>query len=188
MSQPELLRRVVEVLDRAGISYMVTGSVASSLQGEPRSTHDLDLVIAVDQSRIEDLLAGFPRPGFYADAEAAREAVRTSGMFNVIEVEEGDKVDFWLLTNDPFDRSRFARRYEEEVFGIRLQVSRPEDTILQKLKWVKMSGGSEKSYVDALRVYEVQAGGLDLGYMQEWAERLGVEDLWNRIRREAEKA
>ncbi len=50
MSQQELLRRVVQVLKKAGIEYMLTGSLVSSLQGEPRSTHDIDLIIAIQQA------------------------------------------------------------------------------------------------------------------------------------------
>lgn len=166
---------------------MITGSIASSLQGEPRSTHYLDVVVEIQQENIPTLRAAFAHPDFYMDEEAAREAVRTGGMFNLIEVAEGDKVDFWLLTDEPFDRSRFARRVEEDVVGVHLKVSSPEDTILAKLRWVKLSGGSEKAYTDALRVYEVQAGTLDLHYLEEWARRLGVYDLWERITREAEE-
>ena len=56
MLQPELLiKRVIQVLEDAGIEYMVTGSVASSLQGEPRSTHDIDLVVALQKPGIEKL-------------------------------------------------------------------------------------------------------------------------------------
>lgn len=89
-------------------------------------------------------------------------------MFNVIDMVEGDKVDFWMLTKEPFDRSRFGRRYPEQVFGLQHQVSSPEDTILAKLLWCKLSGGSEKQFRDALRVYEVQARLLDLGYLAKW--------------------
>ena len=70
------------------------------------------------------------------------------------ELHLGDKVDFWLLTTDAFDQTRFARRTVEDFEGIPLQVSRPEDTILMKLNWAQLSGGSEKQFVDALRVYE----------------------------------
>lgn len=82
-------------------------------------------------------------------------------MFNLINLKEGDKVDFWILTDDPFDKSRFSRRITEEFMGIKLLVSTPEDTILAKLKWAKESGGSEKQFIDALRVYEVQYGKID---------------------------
>jgi len=177
---------VVRTLDLARIEYMVTGSVASSLQGEPRLTHDLDFVIAVDADRVPALLEAFPSPGFYVSREAVAEAIRTGGMFNVIETTEGDKIDFWMLTEQPFDRSRFARRYEEEVFGVRLKVSSPEDTILAKLRWSALSGGSEKQFQDALRVYEVQAGVLERGYLEEWAEALGVFEAWKRLVAQAE--
>jgi len=77
-------------------------------------------------------------------------------MFNLIDTTEGDKIDFWILTNDAFDKSRFKRKIEEDIFGFSMKVSSPEDTILAKLKWIKLSGGSQKQFTDALRVYEVQ--------------------------------
>jgi hypothetical protein len=72
--------------------------------------------------------------------------------------------------------------------GIRMQVSSPEDTILAKLRWAKLSGGSEKQFTDALRVYEVQFGKLDLNYMERWVKKLDVESLWKRLKEEAEIA
>lgn len=189
MPQQELLKLVIARLDEAGIEYMLTGSLASSLQGEPRATHDIDLVIAIrttpgDAARA--LRAAFPEPQFYLDEEAIRSAIAASGMFNMIDTREGDKVDFWLLTADAFDQARFARRTVEDFEGVRLQVSRPEDTILMKLKWARMSGGSEKQFIDALRVYEVQHGLLDQSYLDAWAARLGVAALLARVRSEAE--
>jgi hypothetical protein len=176
---------VVEALNGAGIDYMVTGSVVSSLQGEPRATHDLDVVISLEQRSLPALVAAFPKPQFYVDEQAAREAVQTRGTFNLIETTEGGKVDFWMLTDSAFDQSRFSRKYEEIVFGIRLKVSAPEDTILQKLSWAKLSGGSVKLYGDALRVFEVQFAGLDQPYLTDWARMLEVDDLLEQIRREA---
>ena len=70
--------------------------------------------------------------------------------------------------------------------GIRMQVSSPEDTILAKLRWAKLSGGSEKQFTDALRVYEVQFGKLDLEYLDQWVKKLDVESLWKRLKGEAE--
>jgi hypothetical protein len=107
-------------------------------------------------------------------------------MFNLIDTREGDKVDFWLLSDEAFDQARFARRAVEEFEGARLAVSRPEDTILMKLKWAAMSGGSEKQFVDALRVYEVQHGQLDQSYLETWAARLDVTALLARLRQEAQ--
>ena len=186
MPQQELLIRVVRVLEGCSIEYMVTGSVASSLQGEPRSTHDLDLVVELRQSAVPALVDAFPSPEFYFSKEAVHEAVARGSMVNLLATQEGDKVDFWMLTDTPFDRSRFARRLTEEVFGIALRVSTPEDTILAKLSWAERSGGSEKHFLDAVRVYEVQRAKLDESYLDTWAEELDVVPLLARLRSEAE--
>ena len=185
MSQPELLARVVETLDRLGIDYMVTGSIASSLQGEPRSTHDIDVVVALGADDVAGLVGAFAGPDYYIDAAAVEDAIAHRSMFNLINVREGDKVDFWMLTPDPFDRSRFSRKYVEEAMG-GLKVSAPEDTILMKLSWASQMGGSEKQFRDAVSVFEVQHEGLDLKYLNTWAVNLGVEELWAKLQNEAE--
>lgn len=185
MSQVELLKLVVELLEDAGIGYMVTGSIASSLQGEPRSTHDLDVVVALRERDVSRVRNAFPSPRYYVDEAAIRAAIRGGGMFNVIDAFEGDKVDFWMLSEEPFDRSRFERRRREHALGIHFAVSAPEDTILQKLRWSRLGGGNEKPYIDALRVYEVQGETLDQEYLDRWATALGVTDLLSRLRQEA---
>ena len=187
MPQQELLKRVIEVLGDLEIDHMVTGSIVSSLQGEPRSTHDIDIVVAVQRSTATELAAAFPAPDYYLSKESILEALDSQGMFNLIEVNTGDKIDFWVLTDQPFDVSRFRRKYTEDVLGIKLAVSAPEDTILAKLHWAKESGGSEKHVNDALRVYEVQYGKLDLEYLRDWAHRLGVSSILEKIEEEAER-
>ena len=186
MSQQDLLKKVIETLDQNGIDHMITGSVVSSLQGEPRSTHDIDVVVSIKETDIENMVEAFLPPDYYLDAESIREAISHRSMFNLIDVVEGDKVDFWILTDQGFDQSRFARKYVEDVLGIRLKVSSPEDTILAKLQWAVKSGGSEKHFTDALRIFEVQGDNLDLDYLNRWVVALGVVELWNRLQNEAE--
>ncbi|MFZ2146469.1 MAG: hypothetical protein WAV28_04540 [Sedimentisphaerales bacterium] len=188
MSQQELLKTVIQILDQAGIEYMLTGSVASSLQGQPRATHDIDMVIAIEKSKAHELVEAFPSPDFYLDEHSILEAINSQSMFNLIEVKSGDKVDFWILSNEAFDRSRFSRRYSEKFMGTEMQVSSLEDTILAKLRWAKLCGGSEKQFTDALGVYEVQYGKLDIDYLEHWAKELDVKSLWKRIMNEAEIA
>jgi hypothetical protein len=106
-------------------------------------------------------------------------------MFNLIDLRSGDKVDFWMLTDDPFDHSRFERRIAQPLDDATVWVSCPEDTILQKLRWARLSGGSEKQFGDALHVYEVQSQWLDHAYLDRWAALLDVVDLLARLRREA---
>ena len=135
---------------------------------------------------MKKLVEAFPSPDFYLDETSMISAIETNGMFNLIHVIEGDKVDFWTLTDEPFDRSRFARRITEELMEIKVQVSAPEDTVLAKLKWAKESGGSEKHFIDALRVFEVQHDTLDQKYLDRWVKELDIIDLWKRLLEEVD--
>jgi hypothetical protein len=184
MSQSELLKKTIAVLEAAGIPYMLTGSFVSSLQGEPRLTHDIDLVVAITPKDAKSLVAAFGPPDYYLDELAVEEAIRRKNQFNLLDVTGGDKVDFWILTDDPFDQSRFARRYAEDFEGQRIFVSRPEDTILMKLQWGRMSGGSEKQFGDARSVYELQKRRLDIPYIEQWMRALGLWESWERLKRE----
>ena len=186
MSQQELLRKLAAFLEGNAIPYMVTGSIASSLHGEPRSTHDIDIVVQIKKDDVPRLLAAFAAPRYYLDKIDAEQAIDERTMFNLIDSSEGDKVDFWLLTDEPFDLSRFGRRKVEEIFGARLSVSSPEDTIIAKLRWAGLSGGSEKQFGDALHVYEVQHHNLDLAYLERWVIDLELTELWERLRGEAQ--
>jgi hypothetical protein len=185
MSQQELLAEVVRTLDGLGIDYMATGSIVSSMQGEPRLSHDIDIVIHLPVAAVPQLLQAFPQPKYYLAEDAVRDALRQGSMFNLLHVAEGDKVDFWILTGEPFDQARFARKRLEDFLGMRLKVSAPEDTILMKLRWSKMLGSSEKQMTDALRVLEVQHDKLDLDYLQHWSAKLGIDDLWRQLLQQA---
>jgi len=165
---------------------MLTGSLASSFQGEPRATHDIDLVVEAAPEQAGLLAREFPAPEYHFDPDAARTAIEGGGMFNLLDLDSGDKVDFWPLTEEAFDQSRFSRRQRIQMREYALWISSPEDTILMKLRWAKLSGGSVKQFNDALRVYEVQRESLDLEYMNQWATALGVADSLARVLREAE--
>jgi hypothetical protein len=185
MSQHELLKTVVTQLDRLAIPYMLTGSVASSLQGEPRSSHDIDLVVDLSAQQINSVLAAFPAPRFFLSRASVLEAVRNRRMFNLLDQETGDKVDFWPITDSAFDVSRFSRRVSVPYEDVMVTLSSPEDTIIAKLRWAKLSGGSERQLRDAIRVYELQSARLDGNYLERWVRELQVEELWRQLLAEA---
>ncbi|HRQ73456.1 MAG TPA: hypothetical protein PLU35_10545 [Phycisphaerales bacterium] len=184
MGQIDLLIHAVRSLDAVGIPYMLTGSYALSVAGAIRSTHDIDIVVELGGASLPALLDAFPASRFHFSRNAAEDAVRRRTMFNILDEEEGDKVDFWMLTDDAFDRIRFERRRTVEFRGTRLSVSTPEDTILMKLRWSADSGGSGRQMRDVQTMYAMCAGTLDEPYLSQWADRLGVRDELDRIRRE----
>jgi len=174
------------MLQQCSIEYMVTGSVVSSVQGEPRTSHDIDIVVQIHAASIPLLLNAFPAPKYFLTRESILEAMEHRSVFNVIDTEDGNKIDFWILTDAPFDRSRFSRRYAQTIFNTTIYLSRAEDTILMKLRWAKMSGGSEKQMIDAVRVYELQRPRLDMAYIEQWVTVLDIRPLWEQLLQQAQ--
>lgn len=171
-----LARRVAAILENLDIYYYVCGSVASSLQGEIRYTQDLDLVIKIEPVKAGLLIEAMAGE-FYISEVAVEEAVsgRTS-YFNVIHLETTEKADLFVMGEDEFSRVQMARRQlhvagENRAF----YVCTPEDTVLHKLIWFGMTGGeSQKQWRDLLGVLKLQGESLELGYMREWGEKLGL--------------
>src|SRR6476620_9827495 len=93
MEQSELLRYVVTALERQGLRYLVTGSVATIFFGEPRFTNDIDIVLILPREQIAGFCRSFPFPEFYLSEEAVHQAVEHHGQFNIIHPVSGLKID-----------------------------------------------------------------------------------------------
>jgi hypothetical protein len=93
MEPTDLLALVGAQLDRIGCPRFTTGSVASMVYGEPRFTNDIDIVVRLDERKAREVAAAFVGDDWYVSTEAAVEAVRHHGMFNIIHVPSGLKVD-----------------------------------------------------------------------------------------------
>lgn len=173
----EVIRRVVAALDDAGVPYMITGSLASSLHGAPRSTQDIDIVVAPDRESLERLLNSFPESQYYVSRNSALSALRESSMFNVIDHASGWKIDFIIRKAREFSQREFARRAEVSALGMRLYVARPEDVLLAKLEWARRSG-SERQIEDAAAIIRTQGDRLETAYVESWIESLEIRDQW----------
>ncbi|HSQ60669.1 MAG TPA: hypothetical protein VLT84_09590 [Acidobacteriota bacterium] len=173
----EIIPRLVGFLDAAAVPYMLTGSLASSLHGTPRSTQDIDFVIAPDEAGLERLLSSFPDDRYYVSREAARGAFRQSSLFNVIDLASGWKIDFIFRKPREFSRVEFGRRIAAEVQGVVVSVAAPEDVILAKLEWAKRSG-SERQIEDAAGVLRAQGASLDMDYLERWVAVLELDEVW----------
>jgi len=172
MTEQELLVDCITRLNRSGIAYLVTGSMASNFWGIPRSTHDLDFAIQLPAAAMPKILAAFAED-FHLDEQAVRAAYRPPYQFNAIHRLSSLKVDFWLPVNTPFEREMFQRRKQHNVFGVSAWIATPEDIILHKLYWDKLSP-SERQRGDVAGVFAVQKETLDRQYLRRWAAELGV--------------
>lgn len=186
MNQAELLRYVVETLETLGVDYMVSGSQASIYYGEPRMTQDIDIVADVTLSHLPALLERFAPPEFYLSEEAAREAVLARGQFNIIHSSTALKIDVVVRKDTPYHRVEFERRRREPILpGRTAYFARPEDVILNKLLYFQQ-GGSDRHLRDIAGMLRVSGAEIDTRYINEWAQRLGVDGVWRAVRQRGE--
>jgi hypothetical protein len=172
---------VVRHLDAMQIPHTIGGSIASSFAGEPRSTVDIDIVVALEERHVEALVAALSAE-FYVDADALRRAIRTRSSANLIHQATQLKVDLFVAGGTPLDARQIARRLAVDLGdGRRLHVHPPEDILLQKLRWYRRGGEvSDRQWRDIAAIVRVQGGRLDRDYLREGAAILGVTDLLDR--------
>ena len=171
---------IVWELDRFEISYMLAGSFASTYHGAPRTTHDIDVVIAPSREKLDQLVSGLHPDRFYVSKAAADEAWRRRGMFNVVLFESGWKVDLILCKDRAFSRAELARRQRVDLGGLEVWMATAEDTVIAKLEWAR-AGASERQIRDVIGILETSGEHLDREYIESWVEELGLVDLWRRV-------
>ncbi|MBV9385334.1 MAG: hypothetical protein JOZ78_02785 [Chroococcidiopsidaceae cyanobacterium CP_BM_ER_R8_30] len=197
-----LALRMAEILDALGIPYLIGGSVASSILGEPRATLDVDIVADLQLSHVQPLVSVMTGE-FFIDEMMVVEAIEHKSSFNVIHLDTMQKVDIFILSDQPLAQSEMQRR-QQLVINQRsagaasgsapvsaqnperlIWLSSPEDIILQKLLWYRLGHQvSDRQWRDVLGVLKVQAT-LDFGYLAQWSETLGLENLMAQALREA---
>ena len=168
-----------ERLVGAGVICMITGSVGSSAYGEPRGTLDIDLVVALRPADIERVIAAFPEPRFYLPSHAiiARESARSSGHFNIIEVDTGLKADLYPIGDDPLLEYGLDNATEIELAGRRVVVAPPTYLVAMKLRYFAMSQ-QDKHLRDIRGIVRLSGHLLDRTMIAHWAAKAGVGDAW----------
>jgi hypothetical protein len=172
---------VTGILEEHGVPYLIGGSVASIIHGEPRLTNDVDLVAEIKEEQVSSLIAAL-ETDFYVDDRAMRRAIRERRSFNILYLETMYKVDIFVPREDEWSREQMRLRegrnlVEGDDSTVRL-VANPETTVLQKLWWFRRGNEvSDRQWRDVLGVLKVQADLLDHDYLKHWAAKLAISDL-----------
>jgi hypothetical protein len=185
MRQAELFLLFTLPLDALRVEYMVSGSVASMVYGEPRLTNDIDIVLSLNPSQAVQLADVFPLDRFYCPPEEvirieARRGRR--GHFNIIHHESGHKADIYVCGTDPLQAWGLANRRKIEIGpDSAIWVAPPEYVILLKLEYFR-EGGSEKHRSDIQGMLAVSGDLLDWALVEDWVTRRGLGLEWRAIK------
>jgi hypothetical protein len=187
VTQTDLLRHALDVLEANAVPHMVVGSFASSSYGEYRFTNDIDIVVALTERHLPAFLAAFPDSEYYVSPDAVRHAIRQSFQFNILHTASGAKIDFILSRDDEWGRAQMARRQRILLLPYRAgYAAAPEDVILAKL-WYFQEGKSDKHLRDITGMLRRSADRIDRADVEVWARKLGLEEAWAAVlQREAD--
>jgi hypothetical protein len=170
-------------LGQLGVRYLVSGSVASMLYGEPRITHDIDFVVFLREQEAAKLPAIFPPPEFYVPppsviaAEMARER---RGHFNVIHAGSGLKADFYIANRDELHAWAFRHSKGYAIGGTNISLAPPEYVIVRKLEYYR-EGGSEKHLRDIRSMLAVSGDQIDRAALNDWVQRRALQREWTAV-------
>lgn len=171
--------RLAAVFEELEIVYWLSGSLASSIHGEPRSSHDVDFVVDLTAAQVAALVQALEEE-FFVDEGFIREAVQRRDSFQLVQRDGYNRVDVFLMKDQPFaneQRRRRERKVVDTRTGAALWVTSVEDIVLQKLAWYRRGGEvSDLQWRDVLGVLKVNPG-LDREYLRKWAVDLGIADL-----------
>ncbi len=178
----QLLAKVVKVLDELDIPYMVTGGMAVLIWGRPRFTADVDIIIELKTNNIKALASALMNISEfgYVDEDSMREALNNHGEFNFIDGGSGVKVDFWVIGDDHPEIKRFKNRQVKEVLGQQVNFISPEDLILSKLRWYKISPSS-RHLEDVESILKISDNILDKNYLLKQSQKQGTWDELNKL-------
>ncbi len=173
----DFFRRIIGLLEQQQIEYMVVGSFASMLYGEPRLTRDLDLVVEISPMNLANFKTAFPVDKFYIPPpEILNQEILNRGQFNIIDLESSFKVDIMIRKVSPHSQIEFQRRQKMSFLeGFSAWVAKPEDIIIKKLVYFR-EGGSQKHILDIQGILANQA--IDQDYLQDWILKLGLQEYW----------
>jgi hypothetical protein len=181
MDSTDFLRLMIDLLEQLNFRYMLVGSIASIRYGEPRYTHDIDIVIDLPIADVSRFCEKFPPPDFYLSEQAVRDGIRTRVPFNILHTTSGNKIDVILPRDDEWGRLQLSRRRKVLLLPDREgYTASPEDVILGKL-WYYSLGESDKHLRDIAGILRISGEQVDRVYVTEWATKLGYEETWSRI-------
>jgi hypothetical protein len=169
----DIVRDVSARLERGGLAYMLTGSMAMNYYAQPRMTRDIDLVVALTAQDTDKVVRLFT-PDYYVSREAVSSSIAHESLFNLIHQESVIKVDCIVRKNTPYRRAEFERRQRITIEDFSTWIASKEDLIISKLWWAKDSH-SEQQLRD---VKNLVATGCNRDYIERWTNELGLLNLW----------
>jgi hypothetical protein len=157
-----LYAQLVFLLESTQTPYFIVGGLATGILGEPRLTHDVDVIISVTETTLEPLLNAARDLGFSFSPTTVKSDLAARGTFRLGFGQSWADV---IAASTDLERSAFTRVTRYPVLGVQANYPSPEDFIL-----LKLIPGRPKDLLDIESVITRHTDHLDRRYLQQWAQ------------------
>ena len=166
----ELLKKITKLLELKKIPYMLSGSIALNEYTVPRMTMDIDFVVELEQNSLVNFFSIFDDK-YYLNKNVVEEETNRKGMFNVIDLETGLKIDFIVKKDTEYRKYEFKRRKITKIYDFNVWIVAPEDLTISKLEWIQQLK-SDKQITDIKNLLAIPD--IDKKYIENWCEKLNI--------------
>ena len=145
----DLIRRLVKALNMSRCDYMFTGALAASYYGRPRTTLDVDLVIAAEERDLDRLTKWLGSAGLVVEKRKLQSALRSGDRISTLEDQKSPH------TVDIIFRSQKLDRVSGRIVGLRTYYEAPESLVLAKLRMIKVTVQEERAAADRADIVSI---------------------------------
>jgi len=179
--QINLVQLFTDRFDKLALRYLITGSMASTIYGEPRLTNDVDIVLDLPQIQAESFHNAFPIEEFYCPPqEVIKIEISRSrrGHFNLIHHSSGFKADVYLIGDDPFQKWALDNCLKIDLNGRTISMAPLEYVIVKKLEFYR-EGHSEKHLRDIRTMFQVSRENIKLDELLNMIRAHALTEEWD---------
>lgn len=187
----DFARLVLDALEATELEYLIGGAVAVWAWGEVRTTQDFDLVVNLPPRRIVQLSQELKKRGMLVPPDIILDLLlQPEGdlPINAMHLYSANKAELFLLRDqDEYRRISLSRRRLVDLgepLG-EVYVHSPEDLIVNKVHYFSLSQQT-KHVRDIASIIAFCGDALNIPYIEQWTEHMGVLETWQAIRDEAE--
>jgi hypothetical protein len=136
------VKRVVRALNRSGLRYMLTGALASSYYARPRTTLDMDVIVAAGEKELVTLHRWLRKARLRVE-EARLKAAWLSD-YRIVTIEDEKSPH----TLDIMFTDRKLERNTGRILGVPTYYQTAESLVLAKLRMLKVTVQPERAATD----------------------------------------
>ena len=183
MQLPNLIEIYIKPLEELKINYVITGSIASIIYGEPRLTQDIDLVLKISNNDIPKLLNAFSNEKFYKpplDVAIIENNRSERGHVNLINLDTGFKADIYFIGKDNLSVWAINNFIKVSFFNLNLRIAPVEYVIIKKLIYYR-EAKMQKHIIDIAGILNNSKEQIDFDILDKFLNEYSLRLEWEEV-------